>query len=646
MSSNQKITELSITEIFNSDRYIIPRYQRNYAWEEKEITQLIQDILDFAFDDVKSNANYYIGTLVVYERSRNGQTYYETIDGQQRLTTLNLLISAIKRNFSHINEIENFNFQLNLSFDSRVKSTMTLETIAKIVKSEKVYYQDKIDYNSNIIQGYNDAEKYLLKKLVKDKDILDFFEYLTKKVKVFRVKVPNDTDLNHYFEIMNNRGEQLEKHEVLKAKMLEKLKNDNSLKYTFNIIWEACSDMERYVQYGFSISKSKGNSKINEREQVFGKDWNKLQCSNLKDFAKRLYETEENAIQENDALLINEIINTSQKLKDAEIDTVRESERFTSVVSFPNFLLHVLRILKKEDIPLDDKRLLDAFNQHLDKESFVLEFGFSLLKMRFLFDQFIIKRELLNEKEQWSLKKIKLNESKNVSYVNTFGSEDSENKQNQEVIMRLSMFHVSAPTQIYKHWLNGALYNLFYKGEKDYTDYLNNLSKAFLFDRFLSKNPLDYFDIIYNNEGVPRKNKDNVNWEFLNKGTQVENFIFNYLDFKLWQNSKYTDNSFEFTFRSSVEHYYPQNPVANIPRIAQEVCDNFGNLCLISNSKNSKLTNHTPEAKKDYYKKAGIDSLKQKVMMDYKGEWDKQAIEIHTNEMIEILKGNNHENKL
>ena len=75
--------------------------------------------------------------------------------------------------------------------------------------------------------------------------------------------------------------------------------------------------------------------------------------------------------------------------------------------------------------------------------------------------------------------------------------------------MRLSMFHVSAPTQIYKHWLNGALYNLFYKGEKDYTDYLNNLSKAFLFDRFLSKNPLDYFDIIYNNEGVPRKNKDN-----------------------------------------------------------------------------------------------------------------------------------------
>ncbi|MEQ8531776.1 MAG: DUF262 domain-containing protein, partial [Imperialibacter sp.] len=256
MSSDQEIRELTIADVFNSDRYVIPRYQRNYAWEEKEITQLIQDIYDFAFLEVeKRPANYYLGTLVVYERRHNGSSHYETIDGQQRLTTLNLIIGAIKRKFSHISEVKNFGFQTNLTFDSRVKSTKTLEAISNASTGNEVQYSDGVDYNPNIVQGYRDAEKYLLKNLNDDAKRTKFFKYLTESVKVFRVKVPHDTDLNHYFEIMNNRGEQLEKHEILKAQLLEKIKGQYALTYTFNLIWEACSDMERYVQYGFSTSK-------------------------------------------------------------------------------------------------------------------------------------------------------------------------------------------------------------------------------------------------------------------------------------------------------------------------------------------------------------------------------------------------------
>lgn len=642
MSNNGDIKELTITDVFNSDKYVIPRYQRNYAWEEKEITQLIQDVLDFALDEDKSEANYYIGTLVVYERSHNGHTYYETIDGQQRLTTLNLLISAFKRNFHHLKNVKDFDFQLNLTFDSRVKSTNTLEAIANTGSGIEVHYQDGVDYNPNIKQGFNDAEKYLRKNLNDDNTALKLFSYLTQKVKVFRVKVPHDTNLNHYFEIMNNRGEQLEKHEILKAKMLETLKNNDALKYTFNLIWEACSNMERYVQYGFSTSK--GNIKINERELVFGNDWNTLQYSNLNSIAESLHFSDKSNAQDNDALSIINIIKPIQKIKDAENDSIREAERFTSVVTFPNFLLHVLRVLTKEDIPLDDKRLLDTFKKHLDTGAdFVIDFGYALLNARYLFDKYIIKREFLNEKEQWSLKRLKLYEGKKVSYVNTFGDEESENGQNKELIMRLTMFHVSAPTQIYKHWLNAALFHVFYNGEQGYHEYLNSLSKSFLFDRFLSNEPLDYYDITYKNKGIPQRGQEDACWALLHKGTQVENFIFNYLDFELWKKTEYTDSSFEFAFRSSVEHYYPQSPVANIDRMEKELCDNFGNLCLLSSSKNSKLTNHTPEAKKDYYIKAGIDSLKQKAMMDYRGEWNEEAIKNHAKEMINIIKGNNND---
>mgnify|MGYP000524815964 CR=1 FL=1 len=120
-------------------------------------------------------------------------------------------------------------------------------------------------------------------------------------------------------------------------------------------------------------------------------------------------------------------------------------------------------------------------------------------------------------------------------------------------------------------------------------------------------------NIVYKNNAIS-KNKLSSNFDFnlLDKGTAVENFVFNYLDYILWKESSF---NFEFTFRSSVEHYYPQNPISKEHTIDKSIYDLFGNLCLISSSKNSRLSNHMPTAKKDYYFKVGADSLKQQLMM-------------------------------
>ncbi len=67
------------------------------------------------------------------------------------------------------------------------------------------------DINTRIMNGYEIIKKKL-EKLENEKKLEDFFNYLKQKVQILRVEVPQDTDLNHYFEIMNNRGEQLEKH--------------------------------------------------------------------------------------------------------------------------------------------------------------------------------------------------------------------------------------------------------------------------------------------------------------------------------------------------------------------------------------------------------------------------------------------------
>ena len=141
----------------------------------------------------------------------------------------------------------------------------------------------------------------------------------------------------------------------------------------------------------------------------------------------------------------------------------------------------------------------------------------------------------------------------------------------------------------------------------------------------------------------------------LNAGTAVENFIFNYLDYLLWQNFRTTksafdvigDNeklrndsriaSFEFTFRSSVEHYYPQNPIeGNDYKISKDNLDCFGNLCLISNSKNSRLSNYMPLAKKEHYEQSeNLDSIKQRIMMAYT-EWDEGKLLMDKNGVNEI----------
>lgn len=638
----------SIQKLFSSDDYVIPIYQRNYEWSEPQITQLMQDIVDYILKnkDKTEKSKYYIGTLIAYERKSERGVIYETIDGQQRLTTLTILLTVIKKEYPEIDL--SWYKKLNLSFDSRKVASNTLS-----------YFFDGINLgnkecNIAIKQGYYDARKALAKILADNNlTINDFCDYLFEKVTILRVLVPEDTDLNHYFEIMNSRGEQLEKHEILKARMLEILEDDN-LKYAFNLIWEAVSNMEKYVQYGFSVE---------QRDKLFGKnDWNQLVSQ------EEVYDILKIPIGQHttgERLTISQLLEktTNSNLGNSN-DEKESSDRFNSVINFSNFLLHILRIQTKDDIPLDDKRLLDLFEPFFKNKDFVKQFGYNLLKGKFYFDKYIIKREFTESSDHWSLKQLKWYNGNKVSYVNTFDADDAETNDgiNREILMLLSMFHISNPTLVYKHWLNASLkFVIEYSGTNlanDYRTYLENLAKAFLNDRYLAENPKDFFEIIYTNEGKQKNSTKDIDLTKLNEGTKVENFIFNYLDYLLWQDYRthknyfkiedeqtFTDNrvrDFEYTFRSSIEHYYPQHPIDEnliLKGEDAEQLDSFGNLCLISSSKNSRLSNFMPAAKKDYYTgSTTIDNIKQRIMMEYKN-WNTSEIQAHNKKMIELLKG-------
>ena len=84
--------ELNLANIFSGVEYIIPIYQRSYAWEKYEIEQLLDDIFDFKDkNDVQSK--YYLGSLIV---DNLGNNQFSVIDGQQRLTTIFLLFAFLR----------------------------------------------------------------------------------------------------------------------------------------------------------------------------------------------------------------------------------------------------------------------------------------------------------------------------------------------------------------------------------------------------------------------------------------------------------------------------------------------------------------------------------------------------------------------
>lgn len=644
---DSEVKQLTVREFLSDEQYVIPIYQRNYDWGERETLQLLEDISDYA--QKNSNQKYYIGSAVVFVRNMNGTTYFEMIDGQQRLTTLTILASLLK----HEGKADWFK-QPNLSYEHRKEADEALRRLQEDMQSEHPAAR-------NIVNVYALLKKHLIPVLeAKELDKAQFADYLFNQVTILRIPLPHDTQLNHYFEIMNTRGEQLEKHEVLKATLMSKLQpEEHSL---FHRIWEACADMNSYVQMKFSV----GNRTI-----LFGEDWRELQFDQFDHLREALFKQkdgEQNSKENNAPLTLNRLFEDTKKgsrygQSEVGSEGTGEQERFGSIINFPNFLLQVLKVCYHgskfyqekidEQIRLDDKGLIPIFEtvlQSLDNEKkqaeFVKFFIIKLLFWRTQYDRYVIKREENNGTESWSLKTIQKYDKNKVDYVNTFSDEGEDAK---AVRLLEAMFHVSAPTQIYKHWLNALLYALalFHALEirkepisaSFLRDELYNLACSFMLDVYLAKEKTTFEDIVYRQKGKPAHDLNNIDWGRIDQGCSVHNFIFNFYDFITWQNAPQKYPKFDFSYRTSVEHFYPQKPMKGYPVLNDDVLHSFGNLCLISSSMNSKFSNNMPKAKLANF---GLDeevrnglSLKLLEMMDVvkvKGDWSENEIKVFNEE--------------
>lgn len=243
--------------------------------------------------------------------------------------------------------------------------------------------------NPNILNVYDSVWNVITKTCEAVKiDIKSYLDYFLNKVMILRIRVPKETNLNHYFEIMNSRGEQLEQHEIVKAMLIKPLGKEEYAMKAFNLIWEACANMDRYVQMNF-------NSGL--RRQIFDNNGTGLLNANI-DFEVFAEIMRQNNLELGDDIEEESLVqlfedqrnNKSYHKPWVDYRADEDSESFQSVIMFPNFLLQVAKILDPENelIVLDDKKLSSIFKRLSnvpDAAEYSKTFIMALLKVRIFF---------------------------------------------------------------------------------------------------------------------------------------------------------------------------------------------------------------------------------------------------------------------
>lgn len=609
---------LSVNRLLNEDIYAIPLYQRNFAWTYDEIEQILNDVAD-AFQENRDN--YYIGTLVVNKEN----DLFKIIDGQQRTTALNLIALALKHEFG-FDRLK----AVNLTFPARKKSN---ENIQKLFIKQKISEDDE----NELTRGYGHA-KDALKKVLGDRqlDSHSFVDYLFDKVIIFRSILPEDLDLNLYFERFNSRGEQLEAHEILKAQMMAKFGPDQEMAQKFARIWDACAEFDKPVSSQFKMRRKRADD-FQERERIFGWHFSNYSFHNIYDDID---------FYQNERKKLSDIL--GKKINEKNIEVEKDFGDYSQVIDFPTFLLHVLAIWEGKDtseVQLDDKKLLTLFDIKNKNKTWIIEFSEFLLKIKHIFDNYIVRNSNMDSssrnKDEWFLQKgtyyeYQPNGKSKEHYIveerftkNTF----SDSEINKNIILLQSMFAVTFTANRDSRWLYEILQFLYRHIEE-----LNDQEFGDYFKEFLEE-----MSVRYAEERLFTEDRR------IKKYGDIPVYAFNFVDYVLWKNreelKKAYDVKFEdfkFAYRRSVEHWFPQHPNSDerVEKMDDQFLHSFGNLCIITDSQNSKFGNLVPSAK--YKQWEGIfdrQSLKLQIMASIteKTKWESDQIKRLEKEILPIV---------
>lgn len=236
-----KSRDMSVEELF-SDFYEVPNYQREFVWGSEQIELLLADIFaEFTEKSPNYNPDYFIGSIVTRYRVEDG--IYELVDGQQRVTTLYVALCAIRDYLiEHESQIEAIDGQLyslmvdddlvetrrprvTLQYDDDQDVLLRLAEKRDHVPLEKIVATQKSAVN--LMTAYRDTRAFLMEELEDSpKAVGHFYLFLTKNVKLIRIRTETIDRALWIFETINQRGLGLDAMDLLKNLLFRNAKED------------------------------------------------------------------------------------------------------------------------------------------------------------------------------------------------------------------------------------------------------------------------------------------------------------------------------------------------------------------------------------------------------------------------------------
>lgn len=624
--------------------FTVPIYQRLYVWGDDQVKTLLADLLA-AYQEKKGI--YYLGGTLVVERAESDGSgrIFELIDGQQRFTTLwmmSLIWQQALQPFQYHQEKHTRPARISFSIRPEVNQFFAQE----IGGSNAI-----LAGNPQIVDALANIESFP-KEQGKEFDLGGFTRFIFEKVQMVLTMVPAGTDLNKLFEVINNRGVQLQHHEILKARMLSAL-DDAAERERYAHLWDACSYMGSYVEKNLKeIAKLKVSTLYDNEASTKGGE--------MLAHAHEVLETLKN--QQTDmmseaALSLKDILASNvelQQTNDASPDEeTYESDDIRSIISFPMLLQHTLRIWLHKNGQADltkilDKELLGLFEKHflgggIEREA-VTSFIKLLWEIRYCFDKYVIKWVANGEEEHHLICKLRLNPStsRGKTYYSLVRQQPTTNE--GFALLQSMLYHSQQITTHY--WLTPLLAHLHgHPGAADqhyaYLRHLDNhmfcsIDSDSLIVRSWSflKKPWKHSRLVDANALLAQK-----------LGVGFPHYWFYKLEFVIWHSKQagITDakrNAFRLTAKNSVEHISPQQAQSiDINTVTPDMLDAFGNLSLVSRSINSEYGNKPFNEKREHFlnrNKFRLDSLKMALIYQNQ-EWDDTAAKEHQCQMIDLI---------
>lgn len=592
MNTNTKFTPADI--VTSEDYFIVPLYQRLFAWTKKEVSSLLLD-LKFHFEQHPGEP-YYLGVVTTIIDKQQ----YCLVNGQQRFTVLILMASV----FMHFSE----NWRRFFEGGKRLE-LFARENDEKYLRKLSAKQLEDGYINVRMRDAYTEICGFV-ESLEETKE--KFAEECFRQITIYNSILPDEyqkepSSLNKYFEVMNSAGKNLEQHEILKVSLLKDVENQSECL----TIWNLCSDFTRPI--------------LKKKEDIGHQEYSTEYTSI---FNMSAVEALNRILVYNSCSLSNESAGSFPTIAEIEIKSENfdnpladNSER--SVVTFPEFLLLCLDIYKSiggDWAFYKTEKLTEQFEKYLHVED-VAGFYELMLRLRIALDCYVIRRKI---------------DGLDSNYTLTYRN-GTDYLMHDCLMQYEAMLYVSTP---YYKWVKELLGYLNYRNQsKSIESILSHLKE---WDNKQHDHPLGYGEMTYGT--VDRYwfwRLDYYLWEHevLAKTEDGDNQ-------SIMFPKEFSQAILEYVFRAnrSIEHLHPQDQTYNEKWSRNEI-DSFGNLAMISQSFNSQQSNEDVHVKfsriESQARNKSLQSLKLLSMyVEAKGNpegWKREVAQRHGEKMTYIL---------